>query len=58
MQETRLTHLGIHILVLVTLFAMQALKTIPMSVLYGVFLFMGELFIDHAWCTAAPCTFH
>jgi len=40
-QQTRLTHLFIHVLVLGTLFAMKILKTIPMSVLYGVFLFMG-----------------
>ena len=40
-QETRLTHLLIHVLVLVTLFAMQILKLLPMSVLYGVFLYMG-----------------
>jgi len=40
-QETRLTHLFIHVLVLITLFALKELKRIPMSVLYGVFLFMG-----------------
>ena len=40
-QQTRLTHLFIHVLVLITLFAMKILKTIPMSVLYGVFLYMG-----------------
>ena len=40
-QQTRLMHLGIHVLVLVTLFAMDVLKAIPMSVLYGVFLYMG-----------------
>jgi len=36
-----LTPLLIHLLVLGTLFAMQALKAIPMAVLYGVFLYMG-----------------
>lgn len=40
-QQTRLTHLTIHALVLATLFAMHILKAIPMSVLYGVFLYMG-----------------
>ena len=39
-QETRLTHLFIHVLVLVSLFALEVLKLIPMPVLYGVFLFM------------------
>jgi hypothetical protein len=39
--ETRLTHLGIHLLVLVSIFALNVLKLIPMPVLYGVFLFMG-----------------
>ena len=40
-QETRLTHLGIHALVLASLFALDILKLIPVPVLYGVFLFMG-----------------
>ena len=40
-QETRLTHFGIHALVLVSLFALDVLKLIPVPVLYGVFLFMG-----------------
>mmetsp|Transcript_24819 Transcript_24819/g.57144 ORF Transcript_24819/g.57144 Transcript_24819/m.57144 type:complete len:543 (-) Transcript_24819:144-1772(-) len=39
--ETRLTHLGIHVLVLASIFALDLLKVIPMPVLYGVFLFMG-----------------
>jgi len=39
--ETRLSNLGIHILVLVTIFALDVLKLIPVPVLYGVFLFMG-----------------
>lgn len=33
-QETRLTHLLIHVLCLVALFALNALKLIPMPVLY------------------------
>jgi len=41
MQETRLTHFFIHLLILVTLFAMNTLKLIPLAVLYGVFLYMG-----------------
>jgi len=40
-QETRLTNLLIHVLCLASLFALDALKLIPMPVLYGVFLFMG-----------------
>ena len=40
-QETRLTNLGIHLLCLVTIFALDVLKLIPVPVLYGVFLFMG-----------------
>jgi hypothetical protein len=40
-QETRLTHLGLHLLVLVSLFLLDVLKLIPVPVLYGVFLFMG-----------------
>jgi len=40
-QQTRLTHLGIHLLVLATIFAMSILRFIPMAVLYGVFLYMG-----------------
>lgn len=40
-QETRLTHLGIHLLCFVTIFALPVLKLIPVPVLYGVFLFMG-----------------
>jgi len=39
--QTRLTHLFIHLLVLITIFAMNAIKEIPMAVLYGVFLYMG-----------------
>ena len=33
-QETRLTHLMIHLLILAALFALDALKLIPMPVLY------------------------
>lgn len=40
-QQTRLTHLFIHLLVLVAIFAMQAVRQIPVPVLYGVFLYMG-----------------
>lgn len=40
-QETRLTHLGIHTLVLISLFVLNVLKVIPVPVLYGVFLYMG-----------------
>jgi hypothetical protein len=40
-QETRLTNLFIHILVLASIFALDVLKLIPVPVLYGVFLFMG-----------------
>lgn len=40
-QQTRLTHFFIHVLVLVSIFAMQAVRQIPVPVLYGVFLFMG-----------------
>lgn len=39
--ETRLSHLLIHILCLVSIFALGLLQVIPMPVLYGVFLFMG-----------------
>lgn len=39
--ETRLSGLFIHLLCLVTIFALDVLKLIPVPVLYGVFLFMG-----------------
>ena len=39
--ETRLSNLGIHVLVLITIFALDLLKLITVPVLYGVFLFMG-----------------
>jgi hypothetical protein len=40
-QQTRLTHLFIHLLVLVSVFAMDGIRQIPVPVLYGVFLYMG-----------------
>lgn len=40
-RETRLSGLGIHVMCLITIFALGLLKLIPMPVLYGVFLFMG-----------------
>ena len=61
-QQTRLTHLFIHVLVLVTLFAMQLLKTLPMAVLYGVFLYAtarfehGRRTVPHLSHPDAPCT--
>lgn len=33
-RETRLTHLGIHLLCFISIFALNALKVIPMPVLY------------------------
>lgn len=40
-QETRLTLLGSHLLVGVSILATSVLELIPLPVLYGVFLFMG-----------------
>jgi hypothetical protein len=40
-QETRLTLLGSHLLVGVSIVATNVLQLIPLPVLYGVFLFMG-----------------
>ena len=40
-QETRLTHLFVHALVLASIFALSVIKLIPVPVLYGVFLYMG-----------------
>ena len=40
-QETRLTNLLVHALVLGSIFALDVIKLIPVPVLYGVFLFMG-----------------
>ena len=40
-QESRLTGLLTHVLVLACCFALNIIKLIPLSVLYGVFLFMG-----------------
>ena len=39
--ESRLTHIGIHLLILASVFALNVLRMIPVPVLYGVFLFMG-----------------
>ncbi|KAL1514462.1 hypothetical protein AB1Y20_003561 [Prymnesium parvum] len=40
-QETRLTMLFSHLLVALSVVALDALKLLPLPVLYGVFLFMG-----------------
>ena len=40
-QETRLTNLLVHALVLASIFALNVIKLIPVPVLYGVFLYMG-----------------
>ena len=40
-QENRVTGLVIHLLIAVSLLALPALRIVPMSVLYGIFLFMG-----------------
>jgi len=40
-RENRLTGLAIHLLVGVSLLLLPYLKTVPMAVLYGLFLFMG-----------------
>ncbi len=40
-QENRVTGLAIHLLIGCTLMLLPLLKTIPMAVLYGLFLFMG-----------------
>lgn len=40
-QETRLTNLFVHSLVLASIFALGVIKLIPVPVLYGVFLYMG-----------------
>jgi len=39
--ESRVTHMGIHILLLLSLLFTPLLRMIPRTVLYGVFLFMG-----------------
>lgn len=39
--ETRLTGLGIHLLIAGSLLLLPLLKTVPMPVLYGLFLYMG-----------------
>ena len=40
-QETRLSNLLVHSLVLASVFALNVIKLIPVPVLYGVFLYMG-----------------
>jgi hypothetical protein len=40
-QETRLSNLIVHSLVLASIFALNVIKLIPVPVLYGVFLYMG-----------------
>jgi len=39
--ETRVSALGVHVLVALSLLALPLLKIVPMSVLFGLFLFMG-----------------
>ena len=39
-QQTRLTNLGIHTLVLMTLFAMNLLEQLSLAVLHGVSMYM------------------
>jgi hypothetical protein len=39
--ETRVSGLGVHLLVALSLLALPLLKVVPMSVLFGLFLFMG-----------------
>ena len=39
--ENRITGLFIHLLIALSLLLLPALKVVPMSVLYGIFLFMG-----------------
>lgn len=39
--ETRVSGLGVHLLVAASLLALPVLKVVPMSVLFGLFLFMG-----------------
>ena len=45
-QETRLTHLLIHVLCLASLFALEALKLIPMPVLYVSRFCVGFILSD------------
>jgi hypothetical protein len=40
-QETRLTHFFSHMLIALSVLALDALRLLPLPVLYGVFLFMG-----------------
>merc|ERR1712151_1463131 len=50
-QESRLTGLLSHVLVLGTCFALNVIKLVPLPVLYGVFLFMGLVALpaQHFW---------
>jgi mannitol/fructose-specific phosphotransferase system IIA component (Ntr-type) len=45
-RENRITGLGIHLLIGVSLLMLVYLKLIPMAVLYGLFLFMGVVSIS------------
>lgn len=40
-EENRVTGLAIHFLIAVSLLLLPTLKVVPMSILYGIFLFMG-----------------
>ncbi|MDA1162187.1 MAG: PTS sugar transporter subunit IIA [Planctomycetota bacterium] len=42
-EENRVTGLAIHVLIALSLLLLPALKVVPMSVLYGIFLFMGAV---------------
>ncbi|MDA1016400.1 MAG: PTS sugar transporter subunit IIA [Planctomycetota bacterium] len=42
-EENRITGLAIHVLIALSLLLLPALKVVPMSVLYGIFLFMGAV---------------
>lgn len=42
-EENRVTGLAIHLLIALSLLLLPALKIVPMSVLYGIFLFMGVI---------------
>lgn len=39
--ETRISNLGVHTLLALSLFILPMLKTMPMAVFFGIFLFMG-----------------
>ncbi len=40
-EENRVTGLAIHLLIALSLFLLPAFRVVPMSVLYGIFLYMG-----------------